>query len=290
MANILITGITGLLGSHLSEELFKFGHNVYGVTRSISKASYETVNIDLSTDWKISELPANIDAIYHLAQSDKFRDFPSGAPDVFQVNVNSTAKLLNYCRQSGVEKFIYASTGGVYGNGNKPFEEDTPIVPIGELGFYLGSKACGEILAHSYASEFQVIIIRPFFIYGKDQNRSMLIPRLFDNVASGKPIHLIGEKGIRINPIHVDDAVKVLSATLKSSSTLTYNMGGPDIFSIRQICDLFGDHLGKEPYFKHFAGSPMDIIGDISLMSEKLYKPKIKLSETFLDLEKNSSL
>jgi len=290
MANILITGITGLLGSHLSEELFKFGHHVYGVTRSISKASYETVNIDLSTDWKISELPANIDVIYHLAQSDKFRDFPSGAPDVFQVNVNSTAKLLNYCRQSGVKKFIYASTGGVYGNGNKPFEEDTPIVPIGELGFYLGSKACGEILAHSYASEFQVIIVRPFFIYGKDQNRSMLIPRLFDNVASGKPIHLIGEKGIRINPIHVDDAVKVLSATLKSSSTLTYNMGGPDIFSIRQICDLFGEHLGKEPYFKHFAGSPMDIIGDISLMSEKLYKPKIKLSETFLDLEKNSSL
>lgn len=290
MANILITGITGLLGSHLSEELLKFGHNVYGVTRSISKASYETVNIDLSTDWKISELPANIDVIYHLAQSDKFRDFPSGAPDVFQVNVNSTAKLLNYCRQSGVKKFIYASTGGVYGNGNKPFEEDTPIVPIGELGFYLGSKACGEILAHSYASEFQVIIVRPFFIYGKDQNRSMLIPRLFDNVASGKPIHLIGEKGIRINPIHVDDAVKVLSATLKSSSTLTYNMGGPDIFSIRQICDLFGEHLGKEPYFKHFAGSPMDIIGDISLMSEKLYKPKIKLSETFLDLEKNSSL
>jgi len=290
MANILITGITGLLGSHLSEELLKFGHNVYGVTRSISKATYETVNIDLSTDWKISELPAKIDAIYHLAQSDKFRDFPSGAPDVFQVNVNSTAKLLNYCRQTGVKKFIYASTGGVYGNGNKPFEEDTPIVPIGELGFYLGSKACGEILAHSYASEFQVIIVRPFFIYGKDQNRSMLIPRLFDNVASGKPIHLIGEKGIRINPIHVDDAVKVLSATLKSSSTLTYNMGGPDIFSIRQICDLFGEHLGKEPYFKHFAGSPMDIIGDISLMSEKLYKPKIKLSETFLDLEKNSSL
>jgi nucleoside-diphosphate-sugar epimerase len=290
MANILITGITGLLGSHLSEELFKFGHNVYGVTRSISKASYETVNIDLSTDWKISELPANIDAVYHLAQSDKFRDFPSGAPDVFQVNVNSTAKLLNYCRQSGVKKFIYASTGGVYGNGNKPFEEDTPIVPIGELGFYLGSKACGEILAHSYASEFQVIIIRPFFIYGKDQNRSMLIPRLFDNVASGRPIHLIGEEGIRINPIHVDDAVKVLFATLTSSSTLTYNMGGPDIFSIRQICDLFGGHLSKSPYFKNITGSPMDIIGDISLMSEKLYKPKIKLSETFLDLEKNSSI
>ena len=291
MSNILITGVTGLVGSHLSKELSKLGHNIYGVIRRLyRKTNYEAVVVDLSSDWKISELPSNIDVVYHLAQSEKFRKFPAGAPDVFQVNINSTAKLLDYAKKIGVRSFIYASSGGVYGNGDKPFLENAPIVPFGELGYYLGSKACGEILVQSYAQIFQVNIVRPFFLYGRAQKRDMLIPRLFDNVASGKPIHLIGEKGIRINPIHVDDAVKVLSATLKSSSTLTYNMGGPDIFSIRQICDLFGEHLGKEPYFKHFAGSPMDIIGDISLMSEKLYKPKIKLSETFLDLEKNSSL
>ena len=106
MANILITGITGLIGSHLSEELSNLGHTIYGVTRRIySKANYETVLVDLASDWKISDLPTNIDVIYHLAQSDKFRDFPAGAPDVFQVNINSTAKLLDYAKKIDVYCF-----------------------------------------------------------------------------------------------------------------------------------------------------------------------------------------
>jgi len=65
------------------------------------------VVVDLSSDWKIRELPTNIDVINHLAQSDKFRDFPAGAPDIFQVNINSTAMLLDYVQKSGVKIFIY---------------------------------------------------------------------------------------------------------------------------------------------------------------------------------------
>jgi len=286
MANILITGITGLLGSHLSEELLKFGHNVYGVTRRpCSKYSYKAVVIDLSSDWKISELPTNIDVIYHLAQSDKFRDFPAGAPDVFQVNINSTAKLLDYATKSGVASFIYASSGGVYGNGKEPFLENEPIVPFGELGYYLGSKACSEILVQSYASELQVIILRPFFVYGKSQNRSMLIPRLFDNVAAGKPIELSSGDGIKINPIHVNDVVKVLTASLHNSASRTYNIGGPEILSIRKICNLFGSYLKKIPNYQNSSDLPKDLVGDISLISEVLHQPKIKLSEVIPEID-----
>ena len=85
------------------------------------KLIMKAVVVDLSSDWKISELPTKIDVIYHLAQSDKFRDFPAGAPDVFQVNINSTAKLLDYAKKTGVKSFIYASSGGVYGNGKNLF-------------------------------------------------------------------------------------------------------------------------------------------------------------------------
>lgn len=286
MANILITGITGLLGSHLSEELSKLGHTIYGVTRRpCSKYSYKAVVIDLSSDWKISELPTNIDVIYHLAQSDKFRDFPAGAPDVFQVNINSTAKLLDFAKKTGVKSFIYASSGGVYGNGKEPFLENEPIVPFGELGYYLGSKACSEILVQSYASELQVIILRPFFVYGKSQNRSMLIPRLFDNVAAGKPIELSSGDGIKINPIHVNDVVKVLTASLHNSASRTYNIGGPEILSIRKICNLFGSYLEKTPNYQNSSDLPKDIVGDISLISEVLHQPKIKLSEVIPEID-----
>jgi nucleoside-diphosphate-sugar epimerase len=286
MANILITGITGLMGRHLSEELSNLGHNIYGVTRRIySKANYESVVIDMSSEWNISELPTNIDVIYHLAQSDKFRDFPTGAPDVFQVNINSTAKLLDYAKKSGVGSFIYTSSGGIYGNGNEPFLENTPIVSFGDLGYYLGSKACGEILVQSYAKIFQVNVVRPFFLYGPTQKRDMLIPRLFDNIAKGNLIHLSGKDGIKINPLHVEDAVKVLTALLSRSDSQTYNMAGPDVLSIRKICEIFSIYIGKMPNFQQLHNSSKDLIADISLISNILHKPKIKLTEVVPEID-----
>ncbi|MDG1326166.1 MAG: NAD(P)-dependent oxidoreductase [Opitutales bacterium] len=286
MANILITGITGLIGSHLSEELSNLGHTLYGVTRRIyNKANYEPVLVDLSSDWKISELPTNIDVIYHLAQSDKFRDFPAGAPDVFQVNINSTAKLLDYAKKISVRSFIYSSSGGVYGNGDKPFLFFLPIVPFGELGYYLGSKACGEILVQSYAQIFQVNIVRPFFLYGRAQKRDMLIPRLFDNVVNDKPVYLSGKNGIRLNPLYVNDGVEALTAILDRSDSNTYNLGGPEILSIRQICNIFGSYLGTTPNYKLSNDLPKDLVGDISLTTEVLYKPKIKLSEVVPEID-----
>jgi nucleoside-diphosphate-sugar epimerase len=286
MANILITGITGLMGRHLSEELSNLGHNIYGVTRRIySKANYESVVIDMSSEWNISELPTNIDVIYHLAQSDKFRDFPTGAIDVFQVNINSTAKLLDYAKGNNVQSFIYASSGGIYGNGNEPFVENTPIAPFGELGYYLGSKACGEILVQSYANIFQVNIVRPFFLYGPTQKRDMLIPRLFDNIANGDLIQLGGKDGIKINPLHVKDAVKVLIALLSGSDSQTYNMAGPDVLSIREICEIFSNYIGKMPNFQQLDKSAKDLIADISLISNILHKPEIKLTEVVPEID-----
>lgn len=280
MANILLTGATGLLGSNLADELSLLGHHVFAATRNlISNKNYDSVSLDLNSPWNISDLPSEIDIIYHLAQSDRFREFPDGAMDVFNVNIQSTAKLLEYARNSGVTKFIYASSGGIYGNAKEPFIENEPIVPFGELGYYLGSKACSEILVQSYASLFQVIVIRPFFVYGKSQNRSMLIPRLFDHVASNKPVQLSSGDGIKINPIHVNDAVKVLTASLLTSESSTYNMGGPEILSIREICNLFGSYLNKSPNFQYSSDLPKDLIGDISLISEVLHQPKIRLSE-----------
>lgn len=286
MANIIVTGVTGLLGKNLATEISLLGHHVYGVTRNPSKNSiFEVVNIDLNSNWDTTSLPSQVDAIFHLAQSEKFRDFPNGAPDVFQVNINSTAKLLDYAKSNNVQSFIYASSGGVYGNGKEPFVENTPIVPFGELGYYLGSKACGEILVQSYANIFQVNVVRPFFLYGPKQKRDMLIPRLFDNITKGNLIHLDGKEGIKINPLHVKDAVKVLIAVLSRSDSQTYNMAGPDVLSIRQICEIFSKYIDKIPNFQQSNNTARDLIADISLISNILHKPEIKLTEVVSEID-----
>jgi UDP-glucose 4-epimerase len=287
MSNILITGSSGLLGSCLVEKLSAEGHVLYCISRKnkfLSPNIYP-INIDLSSDFDIQQLPNEIDVIYHLAQSDRFREFPDGAMDVFNVNIQSTAKLLEYARRTRVKKFIYASSGGVYGTSVSPFHENSPINPPGALGYYLGSKACSEILVQSYASELQVVIVRPFFLFGRGQNRDMLIPRLFDNIVNGRSIHLSGKNGIRLNPLHVRDAVGALTAILNRSDSQTYNLGGPEILSIRTICNLFGSYLEKTPHYKQSSDLPKDLVGDISLLKEVLYKPKIKLSEVVHEID-----
>jgi nucleoside-diphosphate-sugar epimerase len=258
--------------------------NHINTRKNVEDVKYQT--IDFTTHHWTAELPDKLDCIIHLAQSSNFRDFPQSALDVFKVNIESTAQLLDYARRIGVKQFIYASSGGVYGNGVNPFHEHAPIVPFNQLGYYLGSKACSEILVQSYASIFKVIILRPFFMYGPGQNRNMLIPRLMDSVANGKPIVLQGENGILINPIHVKDASSAVLAAMSVQDSSTFNIAGPDILSIRQICEEMGAFLGKKPCFEFQTEKSNDLIGDISEMRNYLHNPKIHLLEVLDDINK----
>lgn len=192
--------------------------------------------------------------------------------------------MLDYAKRIGARQFIYASSGGIYGNGVQAFDENAPIISPGQLGYYLGSKACGEILVHSYASVFQVVVIRPFFIYGPGQNRSMLVPRLMDNVALGKPISLQGKNGIRINPIHVEDASAAVASALELEESATFNIAGPEVLSIRDICETFAKYLDKPAVFERASGDPNDLIADISSMEERLVAPRRRLSECLDDI------
>ena len=287
MRHVLVTGANGLLGRSVCNQLISRNNLVTAVTHNKSLLNPNKQNLlilDLASNWEQKWLPRKVDAIICLAQSSRFREFPSKALDVFNVNVASTALLLDYAKQVGAKKFIYASSGGVYGNGSQAFNENAAIISAGQLGYYLGSKACGEILVRSYASLFQVTIIRPFFVYGPGQKRTMLIPRLMDSVASKKPISLQGSKGILINPVHVDDASAAVVSALDTRESATYNIAGPDVLSIRQISEAMGQHLGIEPTFQKAEGIPNDLIADISLMKMQLWEPKLKLLESLSDV------
>lgn len=287
LKNILITGATGLLGRHLSTALISEGTQVFAVGREQSPRLAAGLNyqvLDLGGDWSEKDLPREIDAVIHLAQSTKFRDFPDSALDVFRVNIDSTARLLDYAKQAGAKKFIYASSGGVYGNGRSAFHENSPIVPPGQLGYYLGSKMCGEILVQSYAGIFTVIVLRFFFMYGPGQNRNMLIPRLMDNIKAGRPVSLQGPEGIRINPIHVRDAVTAVMAAIETQESATFNISGPDILSIGAISRAMGKFLNTEPQFHQIPGAPQDLIGDNTAMKQSLVAPSRRLVDHFDDV------
>jgi nucleoside-diphosphate-sugar epimerase len=279
---ILITGVNGLLGYDLAKLLCKKQSNVvFGLSRSngiIKAENYHHIIADLTQNDFEKSLPGPLDAVIHLAQSEKFRDFPSAAMDVFKTNTLSTLKLLNYSQTNGVGKFIYASSGGVYGNKDIGFTEESPVIGSGDLGFYLSTKLCSEILADNYTNYFTVVQLRLFFMYGERQNKTMLIPRLINSVRMGQPIMLNGSEGIRINPIYVADAALAVEKALMLNHSDKINIGGPEDVSIKQIADSIAQKIGKMPVFEHNDIKAKNLIGDIGKMKRLLSDPKTNIS------------
>lgn len=285
-SKILITGANGLLGHHAVMNLCQ-RYQVHAIVRKMPKVVFKEVVyhlVDFSTHWKISDLPNSVDIILHLAQSAHFREFPEKAVDVFQVNIESTAYLLDYALKAGAQKFIYASSGGIYGNGPIAFDENSSIGSHQKLGYYLGSKLCGEICVQAYASLMDVIILRPFFMYGARQRRSMLIPRLVDSVREGRPIMLQGEDGIRLNPVHVSDAVAVIESCLTLSGCKTLNIAGPKILSIKEIAELIANLVDKKPHFRRISGVAKDLVGDNELMLSILNKDLVPFEKGVFEM------
>lgn len=284
---ILITGANGLLGSKAVSELSK-EHEVHALVRQNPRKPIKGVNyhfVDLATDWDSGALPQRMDAIFHLAQSNEMRNFPEKAQDIFSVNQLSTEKLLQYARDAAVENFIFTSSGGIYGPSPDPIHEDSPIrCPEGALNFYFKTKYASETLIQQSSYLMNTVVLRPFFIYGAGQNRTMLIPRLFDNIYKGQPITLLGNEGIQINPIHVEDAVLVLKNCLSLTGHEIVNIAGPNIVSIRELCEIIGSNIQKKANWQIQEGRPLHAISNIDRMKELLHSPQITVMKGIADV------
>jgi nucleoside-diphosphate-sugar epimerase len=283
---VLITGANGLLGKR-AVDFFSKNNQVHALSHRESEDRVEGVEyhvVDFSTQWETLRLPTKVDVIIHLAQSSNFRNFPDQALDVFNVNIASTARLLDYGRSVGCKHFVYASSGGIYESGASLVDENSPIVSHGQLGYYLASKLCGELLVRSYVSTMSVSVLRFFFIYGKEQRRSMLLPRLVDNVRAGNPIQLQGEEGIVINPVHVSDAVRALGYVLGSPGSNTFNVAGIEPVSLKKLAEQIGKILHIDPVFEHVGGEPTRLVADITAIGNLGWAPSVTLLEGINEL------
>ncbi len=277
---IVLTGGTGLIGSALVE-LLAPEHNVHCVSRRPPTARGAIWHEhDLGRPCGFERLPQRADAVIYLAQSEYFREFPGHSLDIYEVNTANVLRMLEYARQAKVQSFVYGSSGGVYGTGDARMTEEIQIPALNDIGFYLSTKLCSEILAQNYAAFFNVVILRYFFVYGRGQRQSMLIPRLVQRVRTGEPIVLHGHDGIRINPVHVSDAAAATQRALDVRASMAINVAGPQVLSLRQIGEIVGRALGREPVFAiECEKVPRDLIGDTARMREYLAAPKIEFAD-----------
>lgn len=283
MASIVLTGANGLLGHEVLKLYAAAGDDVYCLCRrppEIEGPNVRFIETDLSLPLDVDALPEKADAVVHLAQCERFNDFPEATDEVFAVNVAAPVKLLDWARTAGVSAFVHASSGGLYRSADKPLREGDPTNLAGRLAFYLSTKLATENLAAAYAEQFAVAALRFFFIYGPRQRSTMLIPRLAHNVKVGNALTLQGQDGLRINPVHAVDAAKAVVSAAKNRAQGVFNIAGPETVSLRDIGDILARHLKTEPVFTVDPdATPNHLVADTTLMTSKLHAPVIGPSE-----------
>lgn len=278
MSKILITGASGFIGKRLIDKL----QNRYELFCLVRQSSWGAISSeanlieqDLTRPLDISRLPGQLDAIIHLAQSRHYRQFPEQAEDIFKVNIHGTFQLLEYARRAGVKCFIFASSGGVYGYSYEKFVETDPVSP---LNFYLSSKYMAELLIANYQQFFRTVVFRFFFVYGPGQ-QGMLVPTLLNKVKGGETITVEGNPGLRINPIYVEDVIRVFEPALQLPGSELFNVGGDEMVTITDLVELMGRVLNKDVVIRHTdTNRAGDLVGNNKRMKEVLgVQPQVSL-------------
>ena len=267
--NVLVTGATGFVAGHLIPHLTRRGHTVLAAGHVAERIPTGKNITSLLWDHALPPppLPQRVDAIVHLAQANV--PFPERADEMFAVHVSATHHLLELARKTGVQRFVFTSTGSVYGGGNHPWSEDDPT---DGPGYYAATKVAAERLIRAYGELVPFTTFRLFAPYGPGQ-RNRLIPGLVNRVRTGAPVTVAAGQGPMFNPLHVQHVVDVLEQALHATGSQLLNLGGDKALSVREMALAIGRVLGTDPIIQEQTGSADRFVGDVSRLRRTYQLP-----------------
>lgn len=238
----LITGGAGFIASNLALELDSQGNEVT-VVDDFSSGHFKNligfkgdVIAGCITNLKWSEkLHGGYDAIFHQAAitdttiEDQYK--------MMQVNVEGLKNVLDYARKVGVEKVIYASSAGVYGNCPCPMNESNESTPENIYGF---SKAIGDNVAMWFAKknpEMTIVGLRYFNVYGPGEyykkSAASMVYQLYNQMVSAKRPRVFKYGEQMRDFIYIKDVVNanIKALTAKESTIVNVGTGTPEDFN-----------------------------------------------------------
>lgn len=259
---ILVTGADGFIGSHLTEELVKRGHNVrafvyYNSFNSWGWLDHTEPEILKSIDVFTGDIrdPNGVrtamkgcDVVFHLAALIGI-PYSYHSPDTYvDTNVKGTLNVVQAARELGVERVVHTSTSEVYGTAR--FVPITEEHPLQGQSPYSASKIGADQIAMSFHASFKtpVAIVRPFNTYGPRQSARAVIPTIITQLASGNRVVKLGALHPTRDFNYVHDTVRGFIAVAESDRAIgeVINIGSNFEVSIGETASIIGEIMGVD--------------------------------------------
>lgn len=287
--NILVIGGAGYIGSKLCSFLQSVGGSKYKIT------CLDTFWFGDYLDFSIKRIKADIrtydfdklkryDVVINLAylSNDPLCEIDSRF--TWESGPLALYRILEYCKKKKIKKFIFASSGSIYGL--KKEKKVTEILGLDPITDYNKSKMICEKVVESYNDYFQTIIIRPATVCGfSPRLRLDVVLNLFCFQAYFKK-KIVVNGGSQTRPlVHIDDMVRCYYFFIKNNYTGCYNLG----FENKKLIDIAHD-VQKIIFCKIIIKKSNDR-RSYNINSEKIlkigFKPKFTSTDAILDLRNN---
>jgi dTDP-glucose 4,6-dehydratase len=259
---ILVTGADGFIGSHLTEELVRQGHDVkafvlynsfnsWGWLDHVSQEIREHIEIftgDVRDPYGVKTAMRGCNVVLHLAALIAI-PYSYHSPDTYvDTNIKGTLNILQAARELDIEKIVHTSTSEVYGTAR--FVPITEEHPLQGQSPYSATKIGADQLAMSFYHAFNlpVSIIRPFNTYGPRQSARAIIPTVITQIAGGKREIKLGAIQPTRDFNYVADTVRGFIAMAQSDSAVgeVINIGSNYEVSIGETANLIAEVMGVD--------------------------------------------
>lgn len=270
--NILVTGGSGFIGSHVVDKLIEAGYKVRIL--DVKKPPQENVefwegNITSREDIKRSLF--DIDIVYHIAAFSDINLVRANPLLTIKYNIMGTAYLLEECRKREVSRFVLASS--VYVPGRR-----------GHL--YTTAKLVSERLCQDYYTLYSLpyTILRYGTAYGPRSRMDDVVSIFVTRALRGENLLIYGSGEQKRNFIYVEDLAWGNVATLKlAAENQTYALTQERAVSIRELAEMVRNILGKKIDIEYHPAREDDYQGGIvsatKAKKELGWEPKVDLEE-----------
>ncbi|MBX5317590.1 NAD-dependent epimerase [Staphylococcus caprae] len=289
---VLITGVAGFIGSHLSKKLINQGYEVVGIDnindyysvqlkeerlKSIGNENFTFYKTDLEDNETIDQIfdKEKPEVVVNLAAQAGVRYSIDNPRAYIDSNVVGFLNILEGCRHHKVGNLIYASSSSVYGaNTNKPFKTSDNIDH--PLSLYAATKKSNELMAHTYSDLYDLPTtgLRFFTVYGPWGRPDMALFKFTKAVVNDESIDVYNHGNMMRDFTYVDDIVEAISRLINKPAQPNPNWSGsnPDPSSSYAPYKIY--NIGNN--------SPVRLMEFVEAIENKLNK---KAKKNYLDLQ-----